>query len=273
LKENSMTYVNKVAFSFGVMTLVAACGGTTVSAPISLTPASFNEGPVPIGYDPATGALSVNAAAVVAPRTTETVSNGNASIFRSAAPLHHSAIAQNSDVYAVASANLGATGVRGLTYGRRGPTELPTTGTATFSGDYAGIFGRDPVAGNQSVFAHIDGDANLAVDMANMSLTGSVTNRMAYDDDGVAAPVTTSFADVQIAGGTIAADGTFDANVTGGERTYSGGTYNFVSGSANGAFGGATGNAVAGVIQINQTNPNIGMAAHTEVGSFVATRN
>lgn len=251
--------------------LAAACGVSSPE-PISLPVATFSEGATPILYDPAAGTLTLNGVVVNSPRATETLANGDASVFRSGAPLTYSAIAQNGDAFAISTATQAGTNRRGQAYGRRGITELPTTGDATFSGDYAGIHVRDAQGAlTQSGNAMVDGDVMLAVDLDNSTLTGEITNRLSYSTSGVAQPAPAAFADVQITGGTIAVDGTFAATVTGGERTFSGGDYTFNSGSVNGVFAGPTGNVAAGVVTIGTTHPTAAQT-YSELGSFVASQ-
>lgn len=269
-----MKHIFVFAISSSVIVGLSACGGSSTSSPPPvLLPVKTVSGTTPTAYDPAAGTLVLNGAAVTNPRLTEVVSNGEASVFSNVGLTTYSAIAQNNDVFALATAeDAGGTDLRGFTYGRRVTTELPTIGSATYSGDYAGMFMEDAGGTGQNIFATVDGDVAMAVDLAGKTFTGSITNRQAYNVSGIAAPASTSFADAMITGGTIAADRTFSATVTGGERTYSGGTYTTTAGSTIGVFGGATGNAVAGVVTINQAFPDAGAAPNSEIGSFIASQ-
>lgn len=268
-----MRTIMKISPSLAAIALVAACGGTTTVMapdPIALTATTRTEGPTPILYDPGLATLSLNGTSVVDPRETEAITNGNASYFLSAAPLTFSTVAQNGDIFAVSAATNGGTNSRGQVYGNRVAGELARVGSATYSGDYAGIFVRDATGAlSQSFTAAVDGDVTLNVNLADGTMTGAITDRLSYNMTGTAQAPASTFADAQITNGSIAADGSFDATVTGGARTIVLGDYTVDSGTANGTFAGTTGQTAGGVVTINMTHPTGG--TYTELGSFIAT--
>ncbi|MEJ6396287.1 hypothetical protein [Yoonia sp. 208BN28-4] len=265
-----MTLKTAIPSCFG-LGLLAACGGSTADAPIMLAPATFVEGGTPTAYNTGAGTLTLNGAAVTDPRNTARITNGEAQVFESGAPVHYTAIAQNGDVFAVATAADGGSNLRGFEFGRLGDAELPTTMNATYSGAYAGMFMDDGTPGDQNVFRVMDGDVALTVGFEDMTLSGSITDREILDIDGTAAPAVETLADIQISNGMIADNGTFSAMATGGERTYGSGTYIYQSGQVDGTFGGETGDAVAGVLTLQYNNP-ISDNPYREIGAFTGSQ-
>jgi hypothetical protein len=274
LRTWTMASNTHISVSTAALALLAACGGSSTSdVPISLSPANFAEGTTPILFDPDAGTLELDGTTVANIASTLLVLNGDGTVAVSPGNTRYTALARNADAYAVSAATVDGSNLRGFTYGRRGDTGLPTTGSASFSGDYVGTFGRDSqgIGIDQTIVAHVDGDVALLVSFTDQTLVGSITNRQAYNLDGNPSAATTSFADAMITGGILSNDGTFDATVTGGERTTTAGTFGYTGGTANGAFAGATANSVAGVVSIGQTGPISG-DAYTEIGAFVATQ-
>ena len=248
---------------------LAACGGS--SGPVILGPGDVVDGPVPVSYDPSTAAVTLNGNGVVDPRDTLLATKGDARLFASAAPIHRSALAENDDAYAivVATDDLSPEFI-GAAFGRRDETILPE-GTATFSGDYAGLTVFQRPTADDDVTSMLTGDVALSVDFDDGSLTGDITNRE------VLLPTGANYAgyeaeDVAISGGTIAANGTFMASATGGAfiSAFPGEVWSTSDGAVSGVFAGAEGGTAAGVLSITHTETT-GDDDFREVGAIIAT--
>lgn len=75
-------------------------------------------------------------------------------------------------------------GFGGFIYQRNTTVTLPTTGQATYSGDYAGLRDFAGTGGLQ----YVTGEANMAIDFDDFNsgngVSGDITNRRVYDTDG-----------------------------------------------------------------------------------------
>ena len=75
-------------------------------------------------------------------------------------------------------------GFGGFVYERSGPVVLPTTGQATFSGDYGGVQVYTDLAG----LRYVTGDMTLDIDFedfnANDGIKGRITNRQVFFENG-----------------------------------------------------------------------------------------
>ena len=248
---------------------LSACGGS--SGDVVLGPGDVVDGTVAISYDPDTAAVTLNGNSVVDPRDTLLATKGDARLFASGVPTHRSALAENTDAYAivVATDNLAPEFV-GAAYGRRDETVLPD-GSATFSGDYAGLTVFQRPSNNDLITSMLTGDVAMTVDFDDSSLSGSITNREVLRPTGV------DFAaydadDVIISGGTIAANGTFTAATSGGAfiSALAGETWSTGAGTASGVLAGADGETAAGILRILHTE-TVGGDDFAEVGAFIAT--
>ena len=262
-----MSISPKLFLSASLMAALAACGGTSVSVPA----ASFVEGPTSISYTPTTGALSLGGAVVADPQGQVLHTDGGANLIRSTDGSTYSARAQNAHVYALTASTIGGAELTSATFGRTGSSVL--SGSGTYTGEYARYYVRNPAgATNQFISTAVDGDVSLTANLSNSTVSGAITNRRSLTRDGVFRP-TPQIADLTISGGTIAANGTFSATATGGEYRGSAAAtpYTTANGRVNGVFGGANGEAAAGVLRIETTSP--GGTDYVETGAFVTTKN
>lgn len=109
----------------------------------------------------------------------------------------------------------GATETHGVFYDRTAPTQLPTTGSATFEGDYVGML--ISAASQGSVFAlGFQGDAALDVDFGDGTVEGNITNRELITLSTGTVVVDTSVEDMILAPTSLTAEGSFLGDVSGG---------------------------------------------------------
>ena len=134
---------------------------------------------------------------------------------------------------------------------------LPTSGTASFSGDYSGVyFGNED---EDSVwYDNITGDVTLDANFSDSTVSGSITNRISsYADAAVHDDVALSVSSIS--------NGAFSGTASGG----GGGYDNYVAsdGTYEGMFTGADATEVIGSINIPMTNDSyVGF----EMGIFIA---
>ena len=110
-------------------------------------------------------------------------------------------------------------------------TNLPTSGTASFSGDYSGVF-----FGNEDEdsvwYQNITGDVTLDANFSDSTVSGSITNRIngygGVEQDDVALSVSSisngAFSGTASGGGggnqnNVASDGTYEGMFTGADAT------------------------------------------------------
>ena len=145
--------------------------------------------------------------------------------------------------------------VDGQVVSRLGTTTVPATGTATYSGDYAGFYTLGTV-----VDAFVYGDAELNADFAANTISGTVTNRQLVDTTTlVQSP---DFADLTLGSATVDANGGFSSTTSGGE--ISGAT---ATGSYSGLLTGSNAQEAAGQIQVIH---DLGTGTGAETGVFIA---
>lgn len=177
---------------------------------------------------------------------------------------------ETSDTYAGVAATISAgasPAYAGVNYGRSTPTSVPTTGSATYVGNYAGLL---VFISDDSVPVAIDGTVTLNVaDFPAATIAGSITDRDLFvSSTGVENPV--DLADVALTG-TISADGTFSGTTTGGESLSGfGGPHTADAGTFEGIIGGATGSEVVGGLEINHRSA--GALVFYEIGAFSASQ-
>jgi len=152
--------------------------------------------------------------------------------------------------------------LRGANYARVSGGTMPTTGTGTFTGDYAGGMG----ASNVSAFI-ITGDVALSADFGASTISGSITNRVGKVNI-LGTP--NNFADVDLGSTAIGADGAFSGTATGGEFVPFG-TVTSNTSTYQGLIGGATGTEAAGAVNLLINYDAGGTIRNTtEVGVFIA---
>ncbi len=250
-----MKYVVSFGLCFPLVAALAGCSGGADPAPGS---ESFAQGSNVVSYDPASGVVTLDGVAVRTDVGDLVLSNGAVSVFRA---FNITTRGGTPEAYAAVTSSLGAAAgasVSGEVIGRSVVPVLPVAGSATYSADYAAQIVAMRNDDRQFALGLVTGDAMLAADFASRTLTGAITDRALRQQSDGGPFDTFGLADIAIAGGVIADNGTFDANVTGGQLTSAsgGGDYGTTSqGELTGLFGRPDGGAVAGVVILPHVLP------------------
>lgn len=148
---------------------------------------------------------------------------------------------------------------------RFGETTIPTSGSATLTGDYQGVGqgGRET-----SLRVLIDGDATLNIDFNTQIINGIVENRVARDpaDNGTATVAGTTFEDLTLPAAVINDTGSFTTATEGGG--VSEGT--LVTFEINGTYFGLIGADGTEVVIGIEADHNYGAGGLLEVGAIAA---
>ena len=142
----------------------------------------------------------------------------------------------------------------GAAFARSTAAEVPTTGSATYSGNYAGL-----ISDGAGVASVMSGNVALSANFAGSTVSGAISNREETSRDGTRGSIS-SPKSLDLAG-IIGAAGNFSGTATGGEfadgTTTSGGQF-------VGMFGGDGGNEAVGAVTIEHQDGG----TYTEVGVF-----
>lgn len=152
--------------------------------------------------------------------------------------------------------------VAGVEFHRNGYANIPSSGTASYSGAYGGIITDQN--GNLNGNGAVSGSVALQADFGAATVNGSITNRNFYGNADTSTP-TATLGDLSLSGGAIDGNGFFKGTATGGAATTF--TDTTSQGIFTGEFGGATGNEAVGAVQINHTTS---AGTFVETGAFVA---
>ena len=134
-----------------------------------------------------------------------------------------------------------ALGLPGSIVEGTGETSLPTNGTASFTGGYAGLTSTNIGALDRSV--PILGTADLNADFATLSISGTISGRFQLDGG-----IPYRYAPIVLNPAAIQANGTFSGTATGGKiiRIFGSSTSSTTGGGFKGVLVGTTGNEVVG---------------------------
>jgi len=155
----------------------------------------------------------------------------------------------------------------GAFFARTAESDMPTTGSATFTGDYVGMLVAEDT--QASAFgAGFTGTASLTVDFEDATVSGSITDRslvsLITDDDFP----DTSVADVTLVGTTLSETGSFTGQVTGG--AYSSGTSTSAvapTSTYSGLIGGPAADEAVGAVEMTHI---LDSNNTLEIGAFAA---
>lgn len=257
---------------FGPLTLLTACGGsggpTTVD--IAAGTDSIGGAATEITFDPATEqyTVAVDGTEVVMDRL-PAYDNGTFLAARGASDLEYGLYVSegdNSSVVVFRPNFVDITGGPSTSFVRTGPDTLPTSGTATLTGDYQGI-----VQGGTAtdVFLLIDGDMSLEVDFDDATISGSITDRIPLNPetngrmfDGTPPVIN----DLELPETAISETGTFGGVIDSGAFELHGDTAVVVDGAFEGLLADNGTEAVGGVSLIHA----FGFGGFLEVGAFAA---
>jgi len=157
-------------------------------------------------------------------------------------------------------------------FARLTPTELPLTGSATFTGDYVGTF-IEPDTGRIAFSFGTVGDLMLSADFAAATIDGEITNRRIVGLTSGTEFTATDVADVTLMVTPITENGGFSGTATGGDLIAgSSGTglpldSNTDAGTFRGLIAGSTGTEAVGALDIAHS---IAGDTLNEIGSFAA---
>lgn len=265
MMEDSLLNNSTKLIAIGMIGTLSACGGSG-SDPIDSPPQEIFDiqtgSPAPT-YDPNTGILFRNSAAIASASDNVVASRDNASVTNNGSTVFQ-ARSESSDVFAISYAD--ANGDSGAIVGRRDVPDLPNGGRATFTGGYAGISSR--IAGGSGISAAVTGLSNVTVDLDSMRVNGSITDRQVVTGGGVPFVPNITAADATLVETTLTDDGRFNGSISGGQFIRPGSTFTPSGGSYDGLLGGQFGDQVAGTLVLTHSRDD-GLVFE-ERGVFVA---
>jgi hypothetical protein len=167
-------------------------------------------------------------------------------------------------------------GLSGARISRAGTSTLPTSGTASYSGDYAGLAFQNYQTTTKGVFQEVflltSGDVSLVTSFTSNRVDGKITNRQAFSTDGTRDSSWTA-ADIKINSATLTTNGDYRATLSGGGLSQLGDVTTTNNGQVAGIVGGINGQSTAGTLFLNHVMiSNNADFALTERGAFSATR-
>jgi len=236
---------------------LASCGGGGAPGPTTVGPTSLGVGILPSGFDAsldvATDEVVFTVDGVEMARMSNTGDIGQFGFYDNAVEyaLFGQTNSGDGSVLVASSPSLGLD-VAGVQVNRLGDTILPSSGSATFNGQYEGN-----IVNNVFSFISVSyGNAQLIANFENSSISGAITDRIV--GGGFTAD------DIQLLPTAITSAGAFSGTTTGGniigETTANNGEY-------VGLIVGATGNEVVGGLSITHL---VGLGTSLEIGGFVA---
>lgn len=143
-------------------------------------------------------------------------------------------------------------GIAGGEFGRLGDTALPASGSANYTGSYAGWFSGDGVYLPTN---RLGGDVALMADFDSNQISGAITNRTIEDSPFELEDLTLNAANIS--------GGEFSGTTSGGVHTYPGATVS--NGAYSGMFTGADGQEIVGGVTMEHDFDGV----YLEVGAFV----
>jgi len=242
-----------IALTVAAFTL-ASCGGGSTSSTVA--PTTQDIGILPSGFVATRSGIFIvlTIDGVQVARIIDQFPIGSGFTFYAdgdGSALHAETISGGGSVFIVSSptANLGLAGVQ---MARLGDTDLPSGGSATFNGGYAG---RLVSSTNLAGISIVVGDAQLIADFASASISGDITNRNAGGD---------AADDILLLPTAITSAGAFSGATTGGDVV---GLTTALNGAYVGLIVGAAGNEVVGGLSLMHSS----LAGTVfEIGGFVA---
>lgn len=248
--------------------MLAACGGAggaTSTTPTTATSASLSG--LGVSYNAASDTITLadrGSTETLARTPTEDRYFPGFQVYRSSSGDAFAVRGESPSGDLIASggvANVGGPGrvSTGASVIRRSDGTIPTSGSARFTGTYAGALTTEGVS-------FLAGDAQLAVDFGTGTVSGKISHRT-FVEGG-------SLDDLVLSSGTIGADGSFSGKATGGAATGIGGSDTTLGGSFQGLFGGGNGSEAAGLVQIthNLAGSSGAHVAAAESGAFIASQ-
>lgn len=257
------------------LAILAACGGSgtpTTEDPATRSASNFDadvilpslQNTIVVDYSAATDQFTFAADGTALPGLirTETQDNGMILGFRDSPNEMIGFVYQSDDGLASVIGGHGDKLVfRGATIERFGEAEVPVTGAATFTGDYAGIVATRVGARDELHFL-ANGDATLTADFADNTVDGRITNRSLRRENNELVPPT--IADITLNATTLDDNIRFSGFATGGGidgRSTSNGAY----------IGSINGDAAEALGIVTLEHEGFGGPSITEWGIFALT--
>ena len=283
--------MRKTISGIACLTALANCGSSSDQMAMGQMPPALpvlsinasDNGSLTVGGTPANPTFSINGTEITGLAENDLVNNGPLAsslfTFRDVAFTHHFLGARTNGGYvALGASEFTPVGSEytAATLNRTSETVLPTTGTALYQGDYAGLVSERLAAGATN-FNDVDylvtGDVELNVNFNAAILSGAITNREVSAPANGTTVLGVSTDDVTLVASPINTNGVFAGVASGGDINSSGGTNGTGAGSYTGLFVGPTGDAALGVVKLpintGSTYPTDGAL---ELGAFVADK-
>ncbi len=186
----------------------------------------------------------------------------------------HFLIGRTNGGYVAVGAHEFLTNKTAVVFSRTAPTQLITSASAQYEGDYAGLITERNILSTTDDVNHlVTGDVSLTANFDASIISGTITNRVVSDSrTGVAAPGY-SASDVTLVTSTIGDDGVFSAASGGGALTIAGDSNGNGIGTYSGAFVGPNSDAVIGSVTLTM-NPgaHYPQQGGLETGAFIADK-
>ncbi|PUB18617.1 hypothetical protein [Yoonia sediminilitoris] len=268
-----MTKKIKFATATVIICGLSACGGGSGDSLVDRQQVfDIKIGNDDLAFDPNTGVLTLDGEEI-GDRTDRAIAAlGDAKITNRVNTPIFAAVAQNSDVFAATFQNFDPDDqAKGTIYGRRGEADLPSSGEATYTGNYAGLSVRAPDSATPAISAGVTGVAVFTADFSGMTMDGEITGRTVVAPNGVPFANAVGAEDVVLEITDLGADGRFSGSASGGEFTQIGATFEGSAGEYEGFIGrnfGGSDTSVAGAFSMDheKSDGNI----YRETGVFVA---
>lgn len=256
--------------------IVAACGnsggGTNATDPVTVssTVGTIGNNPTTATFDSTNDEIIVEntSGSMVALATSASNNTGSFLGYRNNREdiIGFRAISGSGDSVALLVGDEGLSGTLKDEFARLSDTALPVMGSAHYTGDYV-AFVMD--GSNTDIDLAITGDVSLMADFADMSVNGSITNRVGRAAEGLSVENSIVASDLTFTAGTLDAEGAFSGQIdTSGIYTDGTGSY-APDGTYAGLISGADAGEVVGGVNIVWTEVG-GTATRTESGVFIA---
>ena len=270
-----MKHVLIISLPLCVLTACSGGGGGTATAPTVVTVPALSQtaGDTEVAVEVSPGGDTITVTKSGGPEATSTLSAPDVGTYRTVfddVGDYTFAFVSTGDGSVAGGATYedGAEQTHGVFYERIGDTDLPTTGSATFTGDYLAML-IDPATGGTLIGAGITGNASLTVDFAESTVSGEITDRGVYslvsgDPFGSVSGVDPMMLELT----SLSATGTFIGDASGGAIT-SGMSVSTISASSfySGLVAGADAGEAVGAVSALHT---LGLEQFLEIGTFAA---
>lgn len=169
-------------------------------------------------------------------------------------------------------------GFGGFIYEREGGVDLPTTGQATYAGEYAGLRVYQDRAGMD----YTRGDVDIAVDFRDFNdgnaVQGVISGREAFDLDGNPIAVGTGEGELAlpdlvfaVGPGVMTDDGEITGDIRSNTEDENGVLTAYEEGTYYGIIGGEGASEIVGIFVVESQDPRFGVTAQ-ETGGFIVYR-